>query len=213
MEKAPANQRKSAKLDQERRNYGKEEHELREKRRQKQQSLTESIPTPSPQPETNKNTYCWSPSSSDGNSLSHGSSPRDPPPLPQPSHQISLPPQSQPSQTNSRPPAVVNIKISSDSPDFAATGGIEGRKPDSNNRRLRPDMSLPTPRRIEKENTINKVLLGFRVCGFAFCLISFSVLAADRNQGWALDSFYEYMEFRFERLCLNSFFNLIDLTN
>lgn len=58
----------------------------------------------------------------------------------------------------------------------------------------RPRLSIL--RRAEREKMVRKAALGFRVFGFLFCLISFSVMAADRNQGWALDSFNNYKEFR-----------------
>lgn len=61
-------------------------------------------------------------------------------------------------------------------------------------RRLRQNLSiLKGPRR---ENMVTRALLGLRISGFVFCLISFSVMAADKSQGWALDSFYNYKEFR-----------------
>jgi hypothetical protein len=43
---------------------------------------------------------------------------------------------------------------------------------------------------------VKRALLGLRISGFVFCLISFSVMAADKAQGWALDSFHQYKEFR-----------------
>ncbi|KAK7293301.1 hypothetical protein RJT34_16164 [Clitoria ternatea] len=63
------------------------------------------------------------------------------------------------------------------------------------NRRLRPDITGLV--RSKKIATWSKLLLGLRITAFVFCLISFSVLAADRKQGWALDSFYVYKEFRY----------------
>ncbi|XP_021671301.2 CASP-like protein 4A1 isoform X2 [Hevea brasiliensis] len=42
-----------------------------------------------------------------------------------------------------------------------------------------------------------RALLGFRLLGLVFCLTSFSIMAADTNQGWALDSFHRYKEFRY----------------
>ncbi|CAK8541253.1 unnamed protein product [Lathyrus sativus] len=63
------------------------------------------------------------------------------------------------------------------------------------NRRLRPDVSSLL--RSEKVVNLNKFLLGLRIGGFVFCLVSFSVLVADRKKGWALDSFYLYKEFRY----------------
>lgn len=64
----------------------------------------------------------------------------------------------------------------------------------SGNRRLRPDVTVML--RSQKVAMLSKVLLGLRITAFMFCLISLSVLAADKEQGWALDSFYLYKEFR-----------------
>ncbi|CAJ1781384.1 unnamed protein product [Sphenostylis stenocarpa] len=69
-----------------------------------------------------------------------------------------------------------------------ATGG-------AGNRRLRPDVSALL--KSKKIATWSKLLLGLRITAFVFCLASFSVLAADKKQGWALDSFYFYKEFRY----------------
>ncbi|KAK6155186.1 hypothetical protein DH2020_009434 [Rehmannia glutinosa] len=68
-------------------------------------------------------------------------------------------------------------------------GGGSGR------RRSRPSLSIL--REAKKEKMVKKAALGFRIFGFLFCLVSFSVMAADRNQGWALDSFDRYKEFRY----------------
>lgn len=65
-----------------------------------------------------------------------------------------------------------------------------------NRRKLRPDLP-DRKRKTRKHGVVKRLLLGFRVFGFAFCLISFSVMAANREQGWALDSFYRYKEFRY----------------
>ncbi|KAF7819595.1 CASP-like protein 4A1 [Senna tora] len=70
------------------------------------------------------------------------------------------------------------------------TGGGDG----GNNRRLRPDANRFL--RSKKEGKLNKALLGLRIVAFVFCLASFSVLAADRERGWAMDSFYSYKELR-----------------
>ncbi|XP_021900223.1 CASP-like protein 4A1 [Carica papaya] len=74
--------------------------------------------------------------------------------------------------------------------DGAATGCSGGVE-----RRLRPDFSMA--RRANRDAMVKRALLVFRFCGFVFCLVSFSVMAADRDQGWALDSFYKYKEFRY----------------
>lgn len=46
------------------------------------------------------------------------------------------------------------------------------------------------------ELAVKKAALVFRFFGFVFCLVSFSVMASDRNKGWATDSFNRYIEFR-----------------
>lgn len=68
---------------------------------------------------------------------------------------------------------------------------------DGGNRRrtVRPQLSII--RKVKRDETVKKAALGFRIFGFLFCLVSFSVMAADRNKGWALDSFERYKEFRF----------------
>ncbi|XP_058091661.1 CASP-like protein 4A3 [Magnolia sinica] len=52
-------------------------------------------------------------------------------------------------------------------------------------------------RRSKKEAMVRRAELGFRVLGLLFCLVSFSVMAADKTQGWAGDSFERYKEYRY----------------
>lgn len=47
------------------------------------------------------------------------------------------------------------------------------------------------------EETVNKAALGFRLSEVVVCLISFSVMAADKTQGWSGDSFDRYKEYRY----------------
>lgn len=61
----------------------------------------------------------------------------------------------------------------------------------------RGKLSLSIPRRPKRERAVERAALGFRVCGFLFCLVSFSIMASDKNQGWTLDSFDRYKEFRY----------------
>ncbi|KAF3444665.1 hypothetical protein FNV43_RR14358 [Rhamnella rubrinervis] len=77
----------------------------------------------------------------------------------------------------------------------AASGSGTGGVGSFNRPKLRPDLS--GFKRTKKESEVKKVLLGFRICILVCCLISFSVMAADKYQGWALDSFYRYKEFRY----------------
>ncbi|KAL1832269.1 hypothetical protein ACET3Z_001920 [Daucus carota] len=52
-------------------------------------------------------------------------------------------------------------------------------------------------KRTGDDQVLKKVNFWFRVFGFLFCLISFSIMAADRDKGWTLDSFHRYIEFRY----------------
>ncbi|GFY87185.1 uncharacterized protein family [Actinidia rufa] len=63
--------------------------------------------------------------------------------------------------------------------------------------RWRVRQSLSFLRRVKRESMVKKAALGFRVFGVVFCLISFSLMAADRYKGWAFDSFDRYKEFRY----------------
>ncbi|XP_027353218.1 CASP-like protein 4A3 [Abrus precatorius] len=47
------------------------------------------------------------------------------------------------------------------------------------------------------EEVVSKAALGFRLSEVAVCLISFSVMAADKTQGWSGDSFDRYREYRY----------------
>ncbi|KAL6174890.1 hypothetical protein ACLB2K_051535 [Fragaria x ananassa] len=51
------------------------------------------------------------------------------------------------------------------------------------------------PRR--REDVVKTAALGFRVSEVVLCLISFSVMAADKTQGWSGDSFDRYKEYRY----------------
>nr|XP_025655308.1 CASP-like protein 4A3 isoform X2 [Arachis hypogaea] len=48
-----------------------------------------------------------------------------------------------------------------------------------------------------REEALRKAALGFRVSEVVVCLISFSVMASDRTQGWSGDSFDRYKEYRY----------------
>ncbi|KAL0335724.1 UNVERIFIED_CONTAM: CASP-like protein 4A3 [Sesamum radiatum] len=52
-------------------------------------------------------------------------------------------------------------------------------------------------KRSERNVAVKKVALAFRVFEVIACLISFSVMAADKTQGWSGDSFDRYVEYRY----------------
>lgn len=125
------------------------------------------------------------------------------------------------------PPEVIPVKAKAPSPPAATvevnSGGskaqdgdfvrqveesdVDGRTGGGGERRLRPNLSIL--RRAKRENIKRKTLLGFRIFGFVFCLVSLSVMAADKNQGWALDSFHRYKEFRFCYFITSPFIRVI----
>lgn len=74
------------------------------------------------------------------------------------------------------------------------TGGGGGASGLGTTRRMK---TASFSRRTVSEVVVKKAALGFRLFGFVFCLVSFSVMAADRYKGWALDSFNRYIEFRY----------------
>ncbi|WCJ36063.1 CASP-like protein 4A3 [Euphorbia peplus] len=51
--------------------------------------------------------------------------------------------------------------------------------------------------RSRRERTMKVADLGFRVSEVILCLVSFSVMAADKTQGWSGDSFDRYKEYRY----------------
>ncbi|KAL2459394.1 CASP-like protein 4A3 [Forsythia ovata] len=52
-------------------------------------------------------------------------------------------------------------------------------------------------RRSKRNMTVKRAALGFRVCEVIVCLISFSVMVADKTRGWSGDSFDRYKEYRY----------------
>lgn len=55
-------------------------------------------------------------------------------------------------------------------------------------------------RRRRREVMVKRAELGLRVCEVILCLVSFCVMMSDKSRGWAGDSYYRYMEFRFENI-------------
>ncbi|KAK1280176.1 CASP-like protein [Acorus gramineus] len=52
-------------------------------------------------------------------------------------------------------------------------------------------------RRWHVGEVLRRASIGVRVCAAAFCLVSFSVMAADKTVGWAGDSFYRYKQYKY----------------
>uniref|UniRef100_A0A2P2IVJ1 CASP-like protein n=1 Tax=Rhizophora mucronata TaxID=61149 RepID=A0A2P2IVJ1_RHIMU len=58
-------------------------------------------------------------------------------------------------------------------------------------------MTSSTLRRPKREEMLKIGELGLRIGEVVLCLISFSVMAADKTQGWSGDSFDRYKEYRY----------------
>ncbi|KAE9610069.1 hypothetical protein Lalb_Chr07g0182701 [Lupinus albus] len=126
-----------------------------------------------------------------------------PPPLPSPlpvsDHQI--PPD------NGLPEFVMNRAVRQEPPpnptnfDHPAEGGRRGSEDggEERGRGREAAAAAANPVRAKSKGTgmTRKVALGFRLSEMVLCLISFSVMAADKTQGWSGDSFYRYKEYRY----------------
>ncbi|KAL0741783.1 hypothetical protein Bca4012_083296 [Brassica carinata] len=93
-------------------------------------------------------------------------------------------------------PSVASVATKNETPFRVTNADLAEQKLGESRRRLRPTFST-TPRESKWASFVRKALLGFRVSAFVSCLVSFSVMVADRDKGWARDSFYKYKEFRF----------------
>ncbi|CAN6839189.1 unnamed protein product [Brassica oleracea] len=93
-------------------------------------------------------------------------------------------------------PSVASVATKNETPFRVTNADLAEQKLGESRRRLRPSFST-TPRESKWTSFVRKALLGFRVSAFVSCLVSFSVMVADRDKGWARDSFYQYKEFRF----------------
>lgn len=85
-------------------------------------------------------------------------------------------------------------------------GGVVGRGVEDGRRSAHMSML----KRSKRDIMVGKAALGFRFSEIVLCLISFSVMAADKTQGWSGDSFDRYTEYRSLSLSLVLWFFLFD---
>ncbi|KAL3716883.1 hypothetical protein ACJRO7_008460 [Eucalyptus globulus] len=76
----------------------------------------------------------------------------------------------------------------------AGNGGRRGRREEGGGRSTAETTIV---RRAKGKAMVKRAGLGFRISEMILCLISFSVMAADKTQGWSGDSFDRYKEYRF----------------
>ena len=77
-------------------------------------------------------------------------------------------------------------------------GGVGRRVEDG-----RRSAHLSMLRRSKRDIMVEKVALGFRFSEIVLCLNLFSIMAADKTQGWSGDSFDRYTEYRSLSLSLS----------
>lgn len=112
---------------------------------------------------------------------------RNPPANDQPTVMVSR------AMRNDPPPTATNLGP-------AVAGGV--RESGGGRGRIRTTTPAPPPAWSKSEVMTGKVALGFRLSEVVLCLISFSVMAADKTQGWSGDSFDRYKEYRFSFLLI-----------
>ena len=78
-------------------------------------------------------------------------------------------------------------------PSGGGGGGGVGHGVEDGRRSAHPSFVRRTTKR---DIMVEKAALGFRFSEIVLCLISFSVMAADKTQGWSGDSFDRYTEYR-----------------
>ncbi|XP_057744169.1 CASP-like protein 4A3 [Arachis stenosperma] len=99
-----------------------------------------------------------------------------------------------PTPENAPPVVVINRAVRQEPQpaptNLSASHGGRGREGGGRGRsRTAPAMN--------REKIMRTAALGFRVSEVVLCLISFSIMAADKTQGWSGDSFYRYKEYRY----------------
>nr|XP_004300897.2 PREDICTED: CASP-like protein 4A3 [Fragaria vesca subsp. vesca] len=87
------------------------------------------------------------------------------------------------------PPSVPKVAAAPNGVARQAGDGVDGAGVGRSRAARRP------PRR--REDVVKTAALGFRVSEVVLCLVSFSVMAADKTQGWSGDSFDRYKEYRY----------------
>lgn len=80
----------------------------------------------------------------------------------------------------------------------AGNGGRRGRREEGRSTAETAETAeTAIVRRAKGKAMVKRAGLGFRISEMILCLISFSVMAADKTQGWSGDSFDRYKEYRF----------------
>ncbi|XP_010483995.1 PREDICTED: CASP-like protein 4A2 [Camelina sativa] len=135
---------------------------------------------------------------SDGNKLNQFSplpSPIPPPPPPQ------YPPPRRQHQRNARAPinsssdkspssmVVFNRWVREDNGTQTTTRKVDGGELGTT--------TATTVNRARRDELVSVTALGFRITEVILCVISFSIMAADKTQGWSGDSYDRYKEYRY----------------
>ncbi|KNA18566.1 hypothetical protein SOVF_069650 [Spinacia oleracea] len=161
-------------------------------------ATTATTTTPPPPPPPAADSPTSSPSSISSDHTFHGFSPIKenlsfPSPSPSPPPPNPLPPLP---LVQSLVPIHGANRLVHDQPEAVTKTELEAETGFAGERRTGGEQ-LPVLRRARRGKLVKRMGLALRFCEFALCLVSFSVMAADKNRGWALDSFDRYIEFRY----------------
>ncbi|XP_028778332.1 CASP-like protein 4A2 [Neltuma alba] len=116
--------------------------------------------------------------------------------LPPSDHQKA--PENAPPARSSAPMMMVNRAMREEPPpSVTKVGPASGVGRAGEGGHVRSRSAASTPAWSKRDEMLRKAALGFRLSEVLLCLISFSVMAADKTQGWSGDSFDRYKEYRY----------------
>ncbi|KAH0850399.1 hypothetical protein HID58_049979 [Brassica napus] len=116
------------------------------------------------------------------------------PPLPPPPPQYPPPPRY---QRNARAAAPTNSSSDkSPSSMVVLNRWVREEGPQTTARKAGESAAATTANRARRDGSVAMAALGFRVSEVVLCVVSFSIMAADKTKGWSGDSYDHYKEYR-----------------
>ncbi|XP_018458204.2 CASP-like protein 4A2 [Raphanus sativus] len=111
------------------------------------------------------------------------------PPLPPPPPQYPPPPRRQRNARAASPSSMVvlNRWVREEVPETTTTTTTTRKVGES----------AAAANRTRRDESVAVAAVGFRVCEVVLCVISFSIMAADKTRGWSGDSYDQYKEYRY----------------
>ena len=116
------------------------------------------------------------------------------PPLPPPPPQYPPPPRY---QRNARAAAPTNSSSDkSPSSMVVLNRWVREEGPQTTARKAGESAATTAANRARRDGSVAMAALGFRVSEVVLCVVSFSIMAADKTKGWSGDSYDHYKEYR-----------------